>query len=152
MASLLDRLSDDMKSAMKDRDQFTLSVIRMLRSEMQYAQIAAGSDKPLTDQDALAILVREQKKRRDAAGEFRQAGRMEAADKLERELEIIARYLPKPLTEEELTVIIQEALDETGAASMSDMGRVMSVVMPKVQGRADGNQVSSLVKEILAKQ
>ncbi len=152
MSSVLDRLSADMKSAMKERDQFTLSVIRMLRSELQYAQIAAGSDKQLTEQDVLAVLVREQKKRRDAVKEFREADRREAAEKLERELEIIATYLPQPLSDNELREIVQAALEETGASSVAEMGRVMSVVMPKVQGRADGNQVSALVKEFLSQQ
>lgn len=146
--ALSEQLAEDMKQAMKARDQFTLSVIRMLRSELQYAQIAA--QEALSEDDIIDIISREQKKRKDALAECQAAGRTEAAEKLERELAIIASYLPQPLTEQALMSIIQQAVAETGAASKADLGRVMSQVMPRVRGRADGSLVSRLAKQHLS--
>lgn len=146
--ALIEQLAEDMKRAMKARDQFTLSVIRMLRSELQYAQIAAQD--PLSEDDVISVISREQKKRKDALAECRAAGRTEAAEKLERELAIISAYLPQPLTEQELMSIIQKAVADTGAASKADLGLVMSHVMPQVKGRADGSLVSRLTKQHLS--
>lgn len=148
MMALIDKLAADMKLAMKARDQFTLSVIRMLRSELQYAQIDAGH--PLSEDDAMAVISREHKKRREALAEFKAAGRQEAAEKLDRELKIISTYLPQPLSEHEILTIIQQAVADTGAGSTADLGRVMGQVMPRVRGRADGALVSRLAKQFLS--
>lgn len=149
MAEILDRLSRDMKIAMKGQDKFTLSVIRMLRSELKYAEIAGGA--PLSDDQAIEVLARELKKRKESAADFAAAGRTETAENLNREQEIIKQYLPQPLTEEEIRAIVAQAIAETGAQSKGDFGRVMSSVMPQVKGKADGNVVSGLVKQLLDK-
>jgi len=149
MAEVLDRLSRDMKVAMKERNKFTLSVIRMMRSELKYAEIAAGS--PLTDEQVTEVLAKELKKRKDAAVEFAAAGRDETVESLSREQDIIQQYLPEPLTEEQLRSIVVEAVSFTGAESKADFGKVMSRVMPLVKGRCDGNRVSGLVKQLLDK-
>lgn len=147
MAEILHRLSRDMKVAMKNHDKFTLSVIRMLRSELNYAEIAEGA--PLSDEQALVILARELKKRKEAAAEFAAAGRNETADSLKQEQEIIKQYLPEPLTEEDVRQLVVQAVADTGAKTKGDFGKVMSRVMPLVKGRADGNLVSGLVRQLL---
>lgn len=149
MAEILDRLNSDMKVALKERNKFSLSVIRMLRSELQYAEIAAGT--PLSDEQVIAVLARELKKRQDAAAEFAAAGREETAENLNREQAIIRNYLPEPLTEDQLRELIADVISATGAQSKDDFGKVMARVMPLVRGRCDGNTVSSLVKQILTK-
>lgn len=149
MAEILNRLSLDMKVAMKERNKFTLSVIRMLRSELKYAEIAASS--PLSDDQVIDVLARELKKRKDAAVEFAAAGRDETAESLNKELEIIMQYLPEPLTEEQLRDIVADAINETGAKTQADFGKVMGKVMPIVKGRCDGNIVLGLVKQLLNK-
>lgn len=149
MADILNRLDRDMKTAMKERNKFTLSVIRMLRSELKNAEIAAGTS--LADEQIIEVLARELKKRKDAAVEFAAAGRQETAESLNRELDIIQQYLPEPLTEEQLREIITEAINATGAESKADFGKVMGIVMPKVKGRCDGNMVSGLVRQLLDK-
>jgi len=146
MAEILDRLGRDMKAAMKEQDKFSLSVIRMLRSELNYAEIAAGS--PLSDEQILDVLARELKKRKEAEKEFSSAGRAETAENLRREQDIIQRYLPQPLTEEEVRDIVAEAILSIGAEK-SDFGKVMAQVMPRVKGRCDGSLVSKLVQEKL---
>lgn len=148
MADILERLSQDMKTAMKEQDKFSLSVIRMLRSELKYAEIAAGA--PLSDQEIIEILARELKKRKDAAQEFAKAGRDRAVEDLQREQAIIQKYLPEPFTEQEVRDIITSVIAATGAQK-SDFGKVMAGVMAQVRGRCDGSVVSKLVKEILNK-
>lgn len=147
MANILDKLGQDMKAAMKEHDKFTLSVIRMLRSELQYAEIASGA--PLSSQEVTEVLARELKKRKDGAQAFADAGREQAAEDLRREQAIIQLYLPTPLTEQEVRDIIATVITATGA-QQSDFGKVMAGVMPQVKGRCDGSIVSKIVKELLS--
>ncbi|MGI6364390.1 MAG: GatB/YqeY domain-containing protein [Bacillota bacterium] len=148
MADILERLSEDMKAAMKEHDKFTLSVIRMLRSELKYAELAAGA--PLSEQEITEVLARELKKRKDAAQEFAKAGRDKTAEDLHREQAIIQKYLPEPFTEQEVRDIIAAVIASAGAQK-SDFGKVMAGVMAQVRGRYDGSLVSKLVKESLDK-
>lgn len=147
MSQLAERLAEDMKAALRDKDKFTLSCIRMLRSEIQYAEKEASS--ALKDSQVLDILGRELKKRKDSLAENLRFGREQAAADLGRELEIISRYLPTPLTKEELRALVAETVQETQAATKADFGKVMSALMPKTKGRAEGSEVSALVKEYL---
>jgi len=149
MPDILERLIQDMKEAMKSRDKFTLSVIRMLRSELKYAEIAAGSS--LTGEQIIDVLSREYKKRKDAAADFAAAGREDLVLNLVREQDIIKQYLPEPLSEEEVRAIILEAIETSGAQTKADFGKVMATVMPMVKGRCDGSLVSGLVKQMLDK-
>ncbi len=146
MADILEKLSQDMKNAVKKQNKFTLSVIRMLRSELKYAEIAAGA--PLSTQEVTDVLARELKKRKDAAQAFAEAGRDQAAEDLLREQAIIQLYLPDPFTEQEVRAIIASVI-EASSAQKSDFGKVMAGVMPQVRGRCDGSIVSRLVKEML---
>ena len=145
--SLSERLSDDMKQLMKSGDKFALSVVRMIRSAIKNVEIE--SRKTLSDDEVLDILSKEIKQRRDALQEFEKAGRDDLADQAKAEIDVIQRYMPQPLTDEELNAIVEETVREVGATSKSDMGKVMSAIMPKVKGRADGKQVNAAVQRFL---
>ncbi|ELK45496.1 GatB/YqeY domain-containing protein [Halobacillus sp. ACCC02827] len=147
--TITDRLAQDMKTAMKARDKERLSTIRMVRASMQNEAIKLGKDS-LSEEEELTVLTREVKQRNDSLHEFREAGREDLVEGLERELEILQVYMPKQLTDEELKQIVDEAIAEVGAASKSDMGKVMSAVMPKVKGKADGTKVNKLVLQQLS--
>lgn len=146
--SLSERLNDDMKQAMKDQNKFRLSVLRMIRSSIKNLEIERR--RPLDDQEVLDILNRELKQRKESLQEFEKAGRNDLADTLKAEIEIIAEYMPKPLSEQELESIVKQTIAEVGASSKADMGKVMGALMPKVKGRADGKLVNQLVQQLLA--
>ncbi|MBO0469082.1 GatB/YqeY domain-containing protein [Enterococcus sp. DIV0242_7C1] len=145
--SLLTTLNDDIKTAMKSKDKETLSVLRMLKAAIQNEQIKANRD--LDGEEELTVLSREMKQRRDSLSEFEKAGRDDLADKVKIEITIVEKYMPKQLSEEEIRQIVQTAIDQTGASSPKEFGKVMSAVMPAVKGKADGNQVNAIVKELL---
>ena len=145
----LDELNQEMKIAMKAKDKEKLSTIRMLKSALQTEQINKGEE--LTEEDELTVLSREKKQRVESLNEFKAAGRDDLVLKLEREIEIVDDYLPAQLSEEEVREIVQDTVKQTGPSSMKDMGKVMGALMPKVKGKADGNLVSSIVKEELNK-
>jgi len=146
--TLLDRLNQDMKQAMKNKDKETLSVIRMVKASIQNESIKLGKD-TLSEDEELTILSREVKQRKDSLQEFKNAGREDLVEKTEKELEILEQYLPKQLSDEELTSIIQETIKEVNADSMKDMGKVMGSVMPKVKGQAEGTKIKQIVEQQL---
>ncbi|AHV98441.1 GatB/YqeY domain-containing protein [Paenibacillus sp. 7124] len=145
--NLSERLNEDMKQAMKSKDKFKLSTIRMVRSTIKNLEI--DLKRALDDNEVLDILSREIKQRKDALQEFEKAGRDELAATNKAEIEIIQEYLPEQLSEEEIQVIVQQTIQETGASSKSEMGKVMSALMPKVKGRADGKLVNQAVLKFL---
>ena len=145
--ALTNQLEQDMKAAMKAKDKETLSVIRMIRAAIKNKEIAQGS--VLSDQEVVDLLARELKQREDSLREFRKAGREDLAVKTEQELKIIQRYLPEPLSEAELKQMVVETVQAVGAQTRADMGKVMTELMPKVKGRADGKLVNRLVQEQL---
>ncbi|MBO0432010.1 MULTISPECIES: GatB/YqeY domain-containing protein [unclassified Enterococcus] len=145
--SLLSRLNDDMKAAMKAKEKETLQVIRMIKSSIQNEQIKVGHD--LTEDEELTVLSREMKQRRDSLQEFEQAGRDDLADKVKGEIVIVEKYMPEQLSDDEIRQLVQDAIAQTGASSVKEFGKVMGVIMPKVKGKADGNQVNAIVKELL---
>ncbi|MDP4096990.1 GatB/YqeY domain-containing protein [Paenibacillus sp. P96] len=145
--NLSERLNEDMKQAMKSKDKFKLSTIRMVRSTIKNLEIELKRD--LDDNELLDILSREIKQRKDALQEFEKAGRDELAESNKAEIEILSQYLPAQLTEEEIKVIVQQTIQETGASSKADMGKVMAALMPKVKGRADGKLVNQAVQQFL---
>lgn len=145
--NLSERLNEDMKQAMKSKDKFALSTIRMVRSTIQNLEI--DLKRTLDDSEVLDILSREIKQRKDALQEFEKAGRDELAATNRAEIELIQKYLPQQLSEEEIKVIVQQTIQETGASSKSEMGKVMSALMPKVKGRADGKLVNQAVLQFL---
>jgi len=145
--NLSERLNEDMKQAMKSQDKFKLSTIRMVRSAIKNLEI--DLKRTLNDEEVLEILGREIKQRKDSLQEFTKAGRDDLAVNLKAEIELIGQYLPVQLTEEEIKVIVQQTIQETGASSKADMGKVMSALMPKVKGRADGKIVNQTVSQFL---
>lgn len=145
--SLLTRLNEDMKQAMRSKDKESLQVIRMLKAAVQNEQINTGQE--LTEEEELTVLSREMKQRRDSLTEFEKADRTDLADKVKKEIVIVEKYLPAQLSEDEIRNIVSDAIAKTGAASPKEFGKVMGAVMPKVKGKADGNQVNAIVKELL---
>lgn len=146
--SLLERLTDDMKQAMRDKDKEKLSVIRMVKAALQNEAIKLGHD--LSDEEELTVLNRELKQRKDSLLEFENAGRSDLADKLKAEIEILMIYMPEQLTEEEVEEIVKQTISETNASSKAEMGKVMGAIMPKVKGKADGTLVNRLVLKHLS--
>lgn len=132
---------------MKAKDRFRLSVIRMARAELQNATIARGG--PLEANDELSIISREVKKRQESRKDFEKAQRQDLVDDLDREVAILKEFLPEQLTAEELEQVVREAVNESGAETKRDMGKVMSLVMPRVKGLADGAVVKSMVEKML---
>ena len=136
-------MQEDMKDAMRAKDSERLGAIRLLISSLKNKKIDLRRD--LTEEDILEVLSTEAKKRREAAQAYRDGARQELADKEEFELTVIARYLPQPLSQDEVVALIVEAIASTGAASRKDMGKVMGVVMPQTKGRFDGAKIKDLV-------
>lgn len=148
MSELFKKLQEDMKNAMKSGEKERLSTIRMLISEIKKVQI--DSKKELTDDDVVSILQKYLKQRKEAYSQYISAGREDLARKEQFEIDVVQEYLPQPLSEEELSNIIQQTIQEVGASSVKDMGKVVKAVMEKVKGRAEGATVSRIVKEKLS--
>ncbi|OGH19286.1 MAG: glutamyl-tRNA amidotransferase [Candidatus Levybacteria bacterium RIFCSPHIGHO2_01_FULL_40_15b] len=149
---LKDKIQEDLKQAMKARDELRLSVIRMLKSAIQYHEIQkGGAGYEATDEDVIEVIGREVKKRNEAIELYKKGGREELAQKEEKELEILKTYLPEQMSEGEVRKLVEEEIARTGASGMQDMGKVMGSLMPKVKGHADATLVSTLVRKQLAK-
>jgi len=147
--SLLDRLNDDMKQAMKNKEKEKLSVIRMLKASLQNEAIKHGKQE-LSEDEELTVLSREVKQRKDSLHEFQNAGREDLVEKIQTELTYVEIYMPKQLSEEEVSAIVQQTVAEVGATSKADMGKVMGAIMPKLKGKADGALVNKLVLQHLS--
>ncbi|MCT4382297.1 GatB/YqeY domain-containing protein [Leuconostoc suionicum] len=145
--SLLEELNNDMKQAMKDKNKDVLSVIRMVKSTVMNEQINLGHD--LTKEEELTVLSREVKQRQDSLTEFEKGNREDLAAGIRAELAVLAKYLPEPLSDEEVIELVKDAIQKTGATSPKDMGKVMGIVTPQVKGRADGKFVANQVKNLL---
>jgi uncharacterized protein YqeY len=146
--SILERLKSDMIEATKARNSERLGVIRFVRSEMLNRKIELGRD--LDDEDAVEVLARLAKRHRESIAQFGPAGRNDLVAKEEAGLAVVSEYLPEQLGEAELSSLVDEAIAESGATSIREMGLVMKSVMPKVKGRADGTAVKALVQQRLA--
>lgn len=146
--SLLERLNEDMKQAMRNKEKDKLTVIRMIKASLQNEAIKLGKD--LSEEQELTVLSREVKQRKDSLHEFEKAGREDLVEKIRTELQYVELYMPKQLSEEEVSKIVQETVVETGAKSKADMGKVMAAIMPKVKGKADGALVNKLVQQHLS--
>ncbi|WP_261129540.1 GatB/YqeY domain-containing protein [Bacillus sp. Marseille-Q3570] len=146
--SLLDRLNQDMKQAMKNKEKQRLTVIRMVKSSLQNESIKLGHE--LNEEEELTVLSREVKQRKDSLQEFEKAGREDLVENLRQEIEILNEYLPEQLSEEEVNQLVKETIEQVGATSKQDMGKVMGAIMPKVKGKADGGLVNRLVQQNLS--
>jgi uncharacterized protein YqeY len=141
--SLIEQVKSDTAAAMKAGDKERVQALRLITNELQKAA------KESSNGDETAVLQRERKRRLEAAEAYADAGRDDLAEGERREAEIIEHYMPEQLSDEELDAIVSDAVAESGASSQKEMGKVMSLVMPKVQGRADGKRVSAVVREKL---
>lgn len=146
---LKDRVQEDLKQAMLAKDEEKLSTLRMLKSAIQYAEINKGAGYTATDEDIIDVIGKEIKKRRESIELYEKGGRPELADKEKRELLVLQGYLPEQMGEDEVAKVVSEAIEQTGATTMQDMGKVMGALMPKVKGKADAGMVSNLVKQKL---
>ncbi|MFI5265224.1 MAG: GatB/YqeY domain-containing protein [Candidatus Levyibacteriota bacterium] len=146
---LKDKIQQDLQAAMIAKEEEKLSTLRMLKSALQYAEIAKGLDYKATDEDVLDVIGKEVKKHRESIELYVKGGRPELADKEKKELEILQSYLPEQMSEEEVQKLVDEAVSSTGATTMQDMGKVMGALMPKVKGKADASMVSNLVRQKL---
>jgi len=146
--SLIEEIEDELKDAMRARDAERRDALRLILNSLKSSE--KELQRPLSEEEELQVLQRERKRRLEAAEAFRSGGREEQAQAEERELEILEEFMPEPLSEDEIEEIVDDVIAEVGATSMADLGRVMADVMPQVAGRADGSQVSQIVREKLA--
>ena len=146
--SIQAKLLDDMKTAMKAGDKLRLETIRGIRAQMKNFEIDKGQ--PLADEDEIQVLLNAAKKRRESIEQFRLGNRLDRAAEEEKELEIIQEYLPQQMSEEEISTLVNQVIQEVNASSSSDMGKVMGKLMPQVKGRADGKIVQRIVQQKLA--
>jgi len=164
-----DKLKQDLKESMLAKDELRTSVLRLLLSALSYMEIQKGTELwqkasspaseadrrdgagyEATDEDVISTIQKEVKQRKDSIEQYKNAGRTELADKEEKELEILNKYLPEQMNEEEITKIVKETIVQTGATSMADIGKIMGALMPKIKGKADGNLVNQIVRKELA--
>ena len=152
MSALKDRLRADLTTAIKSRDAVRSSTLRMVLTAITNAEVAGKEQRELSDEDVIGVLSSEAKKRREAATAFDDAGRSELAEKEVAQAAVIADYLPAPLSDAEVGVIIDDAIAASGAAAegMRAMGKVMGIVTPQVKGRADGAAVAAEVRSRLS--
>ncbi|MDX1671245.1 MAG: GatB/YqeY domain-containing protein [Balneolaceae bacterium] len=150
--SIQDKILSDLKEAMKSREQERLRVLRSIKSKLLEKEISErkGGEASITDEQAVEVLMKAAKQRKESIDQFEQGGREDLADAEKRELEIIESYLPEMLTEDEIRDLAREKIDELGAETMADMGKVMGVLMDQLKGRAEGSLVSKVVKEELS--
>lgn len=149
MPELKARLQADLTTAMKARDELTTATLRMALTAISNEEVAGKTARELSDDEVLKVLGREAKKRREAAEAYDAAGRAELATRERAEGEVVDRYLPAQLSDDELAELVQAAIAEAGASSPQQLGAVMKLVQPKVAGRADGRRVSGEVRRQL---
>lgn len=146
--SLEERLADEMRSALRSRDTLRLSVIRMARAAVKNKEILER--KKLDDNTIVKVISGLVKKGEESLVHFQQANRIELIEKQEKELEILRSFLPQQLSKDEIFALVDEAIKETNALEMKDLGKVMKALMPKISGRADGKIVNQMVREKLS--
>ncbi|WP_270275445.1 GatB/YqeY domain-containing protein [Weissella confusa] len=145
--SLLEQLTNDMKEAMKAKDRVTLGVVRMVKSSVSNEQIKLGHD--LTANEELAVLSREMKQRVEELESYKDADREDLAEEIQGQIDVLKRYMPEQMSEEEVVAVVKETIAEVGASSKADLGKVMGALMPKVKGKADGKLVNQTVQSLL---
>ena len=146
--SILETITEDMKTAMRAKDKVALTAIRALKTAITNAEKGGAGD--LSEADVISIIRKQVKQRLDSITQFNDAGRPELAEVEQNEITVLEKYLPQPLSEDEINAIISSVIEETGASSMADMGKVMKAVQEKCAGRADGKTISAAVKSALS--
>ena len=148
--ALFDKISEDIKAAMKARDKVRLETLRNIKKVFLEAKTAPGANDTLDDADAMKILQKLAKQGRETAATFTAANRQGLADEELAQAKVIEEYLPKPLSEAEIEEIVRKVIADTGASSMKDMGKVMGAASKQMAGKADGKTISAIVKRLLA--
>jgi len=149
---LKQQFRDELKQSMLAKDTEKTAIIRLIISALKYYEIQkGGAGYEATDEDVLAVIQKEVKQRRDSIEQFQAAGRQDLVDKEQKELNLLQTYLPAQMPEDEIRKLVQEAISQTGATSLQDIGKVMGALLPKTKGKADGSLVSKIVKEQLQK-
>lgn len=144
---LKEKLLEDMKVAMRDKQTVRKNVIQMVRAAI--LQVEKDKQIQLEDEQIIQIIAKESKKRKDSLSDYEKSGRQDLISQINEEIEILAEYLPKPLTREEIEKIIEEIIEQTQATTMKDMGKVMKVAKEKMGATADGKTINEIVKEKL---
>ncbi len=145
--SLKEKLLEDLKSSMKNKDTVRKNTITMIRAAIKQKEV--DERKELKDEDILNIISKQLKEKRNVIGDFKKADRQDLVELTEKEIEILLEYMPAQLTDEELEEIVKQTINDTNATSAKDIGLVMKSVMPKVKGRADGERVNKIVRQLL---
>jgi uncharacterized protein YqeY len=145
---MFNQINEDLKNSLKNGDKFKLSVLRMLKSALQLEQI--NKKEELTDEDVVTVLKRQVKQRKDSMSEYEKYGKTEEVDKLKKEIEVLSKYLPEEISEEQINKVLDEIFDELKPESMKDMGRVMKEATSRLGAGADGSLISKLVRERLS--
>lgn len=145
--ALKEKLAQDLKDAMRDKDTVRKNVVQLIRSSV--LQVEKDNKITLDDDGILDVIAKQLKQRRDSLPDYEKSGREDLISQLKTEMAILMEYLPAQLTHEELEAIVKEAVSATGASSMKDMGKIMAAVMPKTKGRADGKEINTIVRNLL---
>ena len=145
--TLKDRLTNDLKEAMKNKEQVRKSVVTLIRAGIKQHEVDTRQE--LTDDDIISLISKQMKQRKDALAEFEKANRTDLIEQTNQEIAILENYLPKQLDDVELKEIIIKVVEEVGATSMKDMGKIMDKTFSLVEGRADGKRINAMVKQIL---
>ena len=146
--SLKDKLMDDLKSAMKDKDTVRKNAVQMVRASV--LQVEKDNKLTLDDEGVIEVVAKEVKKRKDVLPDYEKSGRQDLIEELTREIEVLMVYLPQQMSEEEIEALVIDAIAQTEAKSMKDIGKVMAVIMPKTKGKADGKVINNFVKKHLS--
>ena len=146
--SLKEQLASDLKEAMKEKDVIRKNVVQLIRSGV--LQIEKDKKITLDDEGVLEVIAKQLKQRRDSLPDYEKSGRDDLIEELKAEMDILMGYLPAQLTREELEAIVKEAVAETGASTIKDMGKIMAFVMPKTKGRADGKEINEIARGLLS--
>ncbi len=149
--TLEERIQEDMKAALRAKEKMRLDTLRSLFAQVKDERIKLRPKRDLTDEDVLRVIMSAVKKRKEAIELYQQGGRQDLVEKEQAELEVLQKYLPEQLSEKEIREIIDKTVQQVGAASIKDLGKVMGPVMAQLKGKADGKLVQSLVRETLAK-
>ncbi|HZH94180.1 MAG TPA: GatB/YqeY domain-containing protein [Tissierellaceae bacterium] len=145
--SLKDKLMEDLKVSMKNKDTIRKNTVTMVRAAVKQREVDERTE--LTDEDILEIVAKQLKEKKMAIEEFKKGSRQDLVDTTESEIKILLEYLPEQMNEEEVERIVKETIEEIGATSIKDIGLIMKATMPKVKGRADGNMVNTAVRKLL---
>ena len=146
--SLKDKLMDDLKSAMKDKDTIRKNAVQMVRASV--LQVEKDNKITLDDEGVVEVVAKEVKKRKDVLPEYEKSGRQDLIDELNREIQVLMAYLPQQMSEEEIEALVIDAIAQAEAKSMKDIGKVMAVIMPKTKGKADGKVINQFVRKHLS--